>query len=794
MKKLFLLFAIVVGFTMVGCKGDPNEKPNGGGSDNTPKSLLQVDKSTIYLGETVNFTVSFEDQDVTTESVVYNIDGGALEGYSFTAETTGVYKFYALYKGQYKSDILSIYVKGEDSLTYPKDHNPGNIAFHHRAVVIDHTGVNCSYCPGMIDRLLMLDESEWGDFYNEVTCHAGGMAHDDPAFSAAADMLNQFHSYYINGYPQVCVNLHTARVDNTVNFVKDMGGVLQNYIKKEGADVGIAMSVDKLDNSIICSAQIKSAKYQEYRVNAWLLESDIYSPNQAGATKEHHYYYHHALRNTSESVSEADFAGLNIGTIEAGMTYDYDCEIARESGWVAENMEVLIVVSAKNFDGVWEVVNTANCPVGKSLPYRYVGEPESLSDAVYGSDDNFGEEQLATPVVEIKDIAETGFTAEWGAIEGASSYTLMLNGAIYTTTDTLYRFQNLSRGDYRLLVKATGEGYKDSEYSETKSVSLTGPSSIDWFTQSVDLVDDSQENIMDGINSSNAFTYSWKGDSVMAIKSYLYYADRVPSSYEEVISELPAVEAAIVEQVNSTDGYTFTYTALEADTEYALCTFVTHENGLQYLAKSVIKTNKCVISSAVEAWLGKWSAYTEDVYNFETGLRKERRDFTFIVTADEQNSGYVWVDGLSAQGEGVPAYAKVTFGENGEYILGILNGVVMEHIEGDLYAEWLSNCITYTYYDYDYDGKYDGEYDTVYESRSFMWEEFTGISLVMSDSGISCEFHEDWLYEDMSYKVNFMDVFIFNIDSGKVDFFTETDGTPINEFRAGAYLGITKLE
>lgn len=798
MKKLFLMFAIVMGFAVAGCKNEPVEKPNGGGDIATPSAVLSVDRSTIHLGEMVTFSVTFEESDVTAQSVIYDSNDSALEGYTFTAEATGVYKFYAIYDGKHKSETLSVYVKGEDSLTFPEDHNPGNLAFHHRVVFIDHTGVNCGYCPLMIDNLIALDKTEWGDFYNEVTCHAGGMAVGDPANSESADIVNDFQSQYINGYPLLCINFHTACLENHSQgtFITKIGDILQGCVKREGANVGVAMSVDKGDNSILCSAQIKSAKYQEYRVNAWLLESNIYSPNQASAKKEEHYYYNHALRNTSEKLYSDDIAGLSIGHIEAGMTYDYDCEIAIEdASWVADNMEVLIVVSAKDNNGVWEVANTAHCPVGKSLPYRYVGEAESLGDAVYGSDD-IGEatEQLPTPEITIKDITETSFMVEWGVIEGASLYTIMVNGVTYTTSETYYLFENFNRGDYRVLVKASGEGYKDSEYSDAKSVTLSGPLSVDWFSQSVALVEDNEQNFVNDINSSNAFTYTWQGEGVVSMKSLLFKASELPSSYEVILSELADVDAVVVEQVNSADGYKHSYTALEGGVTYTLCTLATNENGLQYLASSEITTSKTIVTPAVEAWLGTWSAYTEQVYSFDKGLRDEHREFTFTVKADEENSGYVWVDGLSAQGAGVPAYAKVTYGDNGEYVLGLLNGIVLEDYGGGILASWMANCYLYTYYDYDYDGKYDGEYDMVYESRTWMSDGYTSISLILSGESVSCKFHEDWMYEDTSYKVNFMDVVLFNTKSGEINFFTEPDGTKINEFRCGEYFDVTRVQ
>jgi hypothetical protein len=40
--------------------------------------------------------------------------------------------------------------------------------------------------------------------------------------------------------------------------------------------------------------------------------------------------------------------------------------------WNSENMGVLVIVSAKDENGRWEVANTAYCPVGETKVYEYV--------------------------------------------------------------------------------------------------------------------------------------------------------------------------------------------------------------------------------------------------------------------------------------------------------------------------------------------------------------------------------------------------------------------------------------
>ena len=133
------------------------------------------------------------------------------------------------------------------------------------------------------------------------------------------------------------------------------------------------MTVEGDEDRLLCAAQIKVAVDGEYYVNAWLLESSIYSPNQNGATKDEHKWYNYALRNFSESVSNSDIKGMSIGTLKAGDSYTYPCELEITSTkWNWENMGVLVVVSAQDDKGRVEVVNSAYCKVGEELPFEYL--------------------------------------------------------------------------------------------------------------------------------------------------------------------------------------------------------------------------------------------------------------------------------------------------------------------------------------------------------------------------------------------------------------------------------------
>lgn len=327
---------------------------------------LAADKTAVEIGETVTFTVTdAENQDVTSQALIYDEDFNEV-GSEVTFNESGSYSFFATV-GSANSNYVSVVVMA-DVPVVPEDPQPENFTFNHRAVVIDQTGVNCGYCPNATDQLKTLENTEWHKYYNEVTCHAGSYAGGDPGNSAAANALNQFQSSMISGYPCILVNFYGKPNGYGYN---DIIKVLQPYVQKDGVDVGISLAVTGDESCVYAAAQVKSGVAQEYKITAWLLESNIYSPNQSGATKDYHKIYNNALRNMSHEYSKTNVQG-DSHTFEANEVKDLAFELEMISNkWKLENMSVLVIVSAKDANGRWEVANSAVCKINEAKEFEY---------------------------------------------------------------------------------------------------------------------------------------------------------------------------------------------------------------------------------------------------------------------------------------------------------------------------------------------------------------------------------------------------------------------------------------
>lgn len=362
----FFAFALAA-LAFVGCGDEPTTPAPA--PEVSGNLILKASTNATTLGETVTFTVEDTNgQDLTAMSQIYDPECIELTDKSFTAEETGTYSFFATYEGETSNTVNVRFMATMPEL--PEDSDPSNLVFQHRPLLIDHTGINCPNCPRAMDYLLALEESEWHGKYNEVTCHAGDFAGGDPGGSTAANTLYQFQASMVRGWPSIIINFYKAAADYSLSSMKS---ALNAVYKKDGADVGISMAVTGDEDVILCAASIKSAVEKEYYVNAWLLESNIYSPNQAGGSQEHHYYYNYALRNFSEESTRTNIAGMETGIIAAGETYKYACDIELISNsWKSNNMGVLIVVSAKGENNRIEVVNTAYCKINETLEFEYL--------------------------------------------------------------------------------------------------------------------------------------------------------------------------------------------------------------------------------------------------------------------------------------------------------------------------------------------------------------------------------------------------------------------------------------
>ncbi len=294
--------------------------------------------------------------------------------------------------------------------------------------------------------------------------------------------------------------------------------------------------------------------------------------------------------------------------------------------------------------------------------------------------------KLETPAPEATEVAETEFTIAWEAIANADSYTVNLKGKNYTTAETSYKFENMNAGEYTVRVKATGEGYKDSDFGQVV-VTLTGATSVTWFESTVA---PAEENPEKGYGPYNAVAFTWKGTGVKSLSYGLYISENLMSVDDETIKDaLTAIGAEDLAVVNSAEGLSAVIGPISGGTTYTMCLLVTNEAGIEFFSKEEVTTETAEASDAAKAWAGTWTVNSTQKYSIDDqgeGTVIDGADtFTVNITTSPNDPNEVVIDGWSVLGEGFYTYGAV----DGD-TLYILNGTNLGMSQdGSYYYYWL---------------------------------------------------------------------------------------------------------
>lgn len=419
--------------------------------------------------------------------------------------------------------------------------------------------------------------------------------------------------------------------------------------------------------------------------------------------------------------------------------------------------------------------------------------------------------KLATPVVEIVDVTETGFTAKWAAVEGATSYAISTNitdQKLVNTSEASYKFENLNKGEYTVRVKASGEGKEDSDFSEVKKVTITGATSADWFTQTVALVEDNAENRAMGRYTFNAVDFVWKGTGVKELFYGMFETESIASmSDEEIVSNMQySLDGEMLAEVNSAEGFARSFTGLQGSTSYTLCALATNEAGVKYLAKGSVTTTETQLTDQAKAWIGTWTAKSTEILAWVTVTDEdingdkvvdEKDAYTDLQVKDGEipyelaitpypgYTDFAFIDGLSVWGADMPNLAQFIIGQQGQNYLVVANGTLLDEDYG---IEWATVCEINGY-----DGIPDG-------TLSFVGGGYETFIFELTDNGVVCQMGSGYLNEEKTATYDAVSTDVYVAEGNSYYLYgedTNQDGTlgddeVFTEYHAGAISGFVK--
>ncbi|MBR0362832.1 MAG: Omp28-related outer membrane protein, partial [Alistipes sp.] len=333
---------------------------------------LRVDRAVVKSGETVAFTVIYEEEDVTADATIHANYTNEEVSNPYTTTESGELSFYAKYNGL-KSKICSVTVTPAYAPEFPEDANPESFDFNQRMLIVDHTGLGCAYCPGVKQAIHDTQEkAQYKDKFNVV--YAYTFSSNEVCYSSAARTL---WNYYVG----VCStgDKLTGYPSFTTNYCFNYTGKYQleqriDDLWEENPAASIAYAAEIVDDKIVVSASVKSSVAQNYKLSLWVLEDDIYA-KQTNASAEWMHTHSSVMRDAPTGVSSSDISGIDFGYIEAGamlsriLEFDLFCA----NSWKKENFKLIAVLSApsEQYGGKYEVVTTAICEFGSSVGFDY---------------------------------------------------------------------------------------------------------------------------------------------------------------------------------------------------------------------------------------------------------------------------------------------------------------------------------------------------------------------------------------------------------------------------------------
>ena len=334
--------------------------------------ILSAESSCIKLGNSINFIVTFSNTDVTALSTIYDFYTKAKVSNPFTPSKLEQFVFYAKYNGL-TSAPFAIDVVPSDTPDLPADSNPESYDFNQRMLIVDHTGSGCPNCPAVKEVFKAAEENaNYKDRFNPVFSYS--YSSSELCYSQAAQIL-------WNYYKEICKtgDQLTGKPSFTVNYCYDWTGKF-NLEKRiddlwvENTTASIALSNKRDGNKLLVNAAVKSSKSQSIKLSLWMLEDGVYE-TQSGATASWMHTHHNVLRSAITEISASDIAGMDFGFVTENTTYErvisFDLSVA--SSWNINNCKLIAIISAPNsdYDGRYEVVNTAICDFNSSIGFDY---------------------------------------------------------------------------------------------------------------------------------------------------------------------------------------------------------------------------------------------------------------------------------------------------------------------------------------------------------------------------------------------------------------------------------------
>ena len=223
------------------------------------------------------------------------------------------------------------------------------VATAKRCVLIeDFTGQRCVNCPTATAIIGDIIEQYGHDNIVAVGLYSGPFGNNaggtKPLPLTTDEANHLYEKYKVDAQPSGMIN----RQGVDPNY-ESWGATVNAEIQKDaGLNIEIVPVYDAVARTAQISVTIDAIYDVDGKLNVWLTEDDIVSPQYIPATgkSDPNYVHNHVFR---KSITNIDGEAVNVG-YGLTKTFDYSIEISDE--WVPENMTVVVFVD--NAGGVMQ--------------------------------------------------------------------------------------------------------------------------------------------------------------------------------------------------------------------------------------------------------------------------------------------------------------------------------------------------------------------------------------------------------------------------------------------------------
>lgn len=332
MKIITYISAVLAAVSVLfGCSGN---------LDSSALPELTVDDSEIDLATESQavFTVTYNGQDVTSESKIYStLSSIELQGNIYAPEKEGEHVFVAEYAGMTSEPVK---VKVTDSGSAAVESR-----FDRHVSVIEFTGAWCINCPEGYDKMMgILNNNPQLTKYKEnihlCAFHSDAEGKDTLAIPQTQDVFKLFKGL---AYPSFATDLRVSGVltdDGVANFRPSIEAAFTEYLPH----CGVAVSSAVADGKAEVTVRLTSEKSSQYRIVVLVVQDKIrgyqVTPTYSGGWGD--YNHRHVVRKVVTAYADT-FTGEKLtedGHVAAGQEVSKTWTVDIDGRWVLENTEI----------------------------------------------------------------------------------------------------------------------------------------------------------------------------------------------------------------------------------------------------------------------------------------------------------------------------------------------------------------------------------------------------------------------------------------------------------------------